>query len=103
MTLIQILDILPKNHPQRKALIEIVQQLAKAYAKYQDPKTGLWYQVVDKGSVEGNWLETSSSCMFTYMMWMGAKRGYLPKQYEAVAEKGYRGVLTRISLGADGL
>src|SRR5467141_2587654 len=61
MTLIQILEILPKNHPQRKALIEIVQQLARAYAKYQDPKTGLWYQVVDKGSVDGNWLETSSS------------------------------------------
>ena len=103
MTLIQILDILPKNHPKRNDLIKIVQQLAKAYEKYQDPKTGLWYQVVDKGSVEGNWLETSSSCMFTYMMWIGAKRGYLSKHYADVALKGYRGVLTKLSMGADGL
>jgi len=103
MTLIQVLDILPKNHPQRKALIEIVQQLAKAYEKYQDPKTGLWYQVVDKGGVDGNWLETSSSSMYSYMMWIGVKRGYLSKHYLDVAMKGYRGVLTKLSVGADGL
>ena len=41
--------------------------------------------------------------MYTYMMWMGAKRGYLPRRYEGVAMKGYRGVLTRLSLGSDGL
>jgi len=103
MTLIELLEILPKDHPQRNALIEIVQQLAKAYEKYQDQKTGLWFQVVDKRSVDGNWLETSSSSMYTYMMWMGVKRGYLPKHYEAVAQKGYQGVLTRLSMGADRL
>src|SRR5712692_2745682 len=103
MTLIELLEILPKNQPQRNALIEIVQQLAKAYEKYQDPQTGLWYQVVDKGGTTGNWLETSSSCMFTYMMWMGVKRGYLAKHYEAVALKGYRGVLTKLSMAPDGL
>ncbi len=103
MTLIELLEILPKNHPQRNALIEIVQQLAQAFERYQDPVTGLWYQVVDKGRLEGNWLETSSSSMYSYMMWMGVKRGYLPKRYEAVAQKGYHGVLTKLSIGADGL
>ena len=103
MTLIQILDILPRNHSQRNELIKILRQLAKAYEKYQDPKTGLWFQVVDKGDVEGNWLETSSSCMYSYMMWMGVKRGYLSKHYEAVAQRGYRGVLTKLSMDADGL
>ncbi len=103
MTLIELLEILPKNHPQRNALIEIVQQLAKAFERYQDPVTGLWYQVVDKGSIDGNWLETSSSSMYSYMMWMGVKRGYLPKHYESVAQKGYHGVLTKLSIGADGM
>jgi unsaturated rhamnogalacturonyl hydrolase len=102
MTLIDVLEVLPKNHPQRAQLISIVQQLAKAYEKYQDPKTGLWWQVVDKGSVEGNWLETSSSSMYTYMMFMGVKRGYLAKHFDSVAQKGYRGVLTKVSVGADG-
>ena len=103
MTLIQILDILPKDHPKRNDLTKIAQQLARAYERYQDPKTGLWYQVVDKGSVEGNWLETSSSSMYSYMIWMGVKRGYLPKRYEAVAQKGFRGVLTKLSTAAEGL
>lgn len=103
MTLINVLDILPKDHPDRAKLIEMVRSLAKAYAKYQDPKTGLWWQVVDKPDVQGNWLETSSSSMYTFMLWMGVKRGYLDKSYKAVALKGYKGVLTKISLGQDGL
>src|SRR5256886_13477260 len=90
MTLIDLLEILPKNQPQRNALIRIVQQLAAAYEKYQDPQTGLWYQVVDKCGTSGNWLETSSSSMYTYMIWMGVKRGVLAQRYEAVAQKRYR-------------
>lgn len=103
MTLIELLEILPKNQPQRAELISIIKQLAKAFERYQDPQTGLWYQVVDKGSVAGNWLETSSSSMYSYMMWMGVKRGYLPKHYESVALKGYQGVLSKLTMGADGL
>ena len=101
MTLIILLDIIPKDQPQRSELIKIVQQLAKAFARYQDPRTGLWYQVVDKGDVAGNWHETSCSSMYTYMLWMGAKRSFLPKRYAAVAQKGYRGVLTKLSLDGD--
>jgi unsaturated rhamnogalacturonyl hydrolase len=103
MTLIEVLEILPKDHPRRAELIAIIQQLARAYEKYQDAGTGLWYEVVDKASVAGNWLETSSSSMYTYMMWMGVKRGYLSKHFEPVALKGYRGVLSKLSLGTDGL
>jgi unsaturated rhamnogalacturonyl hydrolase len=59
--------------------------------------------VVDKADVAGNWLETSSSSMYTFMLWMGVQRGYLDKSYKQVALKGYKGVLTKISLGDDGL
>lgn len=103
MTLIELLEILPKNQPQRAELIAIVNQLAKAFEKYQDSKTGLWYQIVDKGTVDGNWLETSCSSMYSYMIWMGVKRGYLPKHFESVALKGYHGVLTKLTMGADGM
>ena len=103
MTLINVLDIIPRDHPDRQKLITIVQQLAKAFEKYQDKKTGLWYQVVDKGDVPGNWLETSSSSMYTYMMWTGVKRGYLDKRYKDVALKGYKGVLTQLSVDKDGM
>jgi unsaturated rhamnogalacturonyl hydrolase len=103
MTLIDVLDVLPANDPNRPQLIAILQNLVRGLAKYQDGQTGLWYQVVDKGSTPGNWLETSSSSMYSYVISMAVKRGYVDKKYEAVAGKGYHGVLTRISLDSDGL
>ena len=103
MTLVEVLEILPKNHPKRSQLISQVRQLVKAWANYQDKKTGLWYQVVDKGQMPDNWLETSSSSMYSYVTAMAVERGYVDKSYMNVARKGYNGVLTKISLGADGL
>lgn len=103
MTLIEVLEILPKDHPRRPQLIAQVRQLAKAYTDFQDKKTGLWYQVVNKGHLPDNWLETSSSSMYTYMISMAVKRGYIDKSLLQTARKGYEGVLTKISLDADGM
>jgi unsaturated rhamnogalacturonyl hydrolase len=103
MTVIEVLEILPRNHPRRPQLISQVRQLVKAWAQFQDQKTGLWYQVVDKGNVPDNWLETSSSSMYTYVTSMAVKRAYISSSYQKGALQGYQGVLSRISLGADGL
>lgn len=102
MALIEVLEVLPHNHPHRKELIEQVVQLTHAYAQYQDPATGLWYQVVDKASTPGNWLETSSSSMYSYTIYMAVQRKYIPKKFLEVACKGYHGVLTQVSKDADG-
>jgi unsaturated rhamnogalacturonyl hydrolase len=103
MTLIDVLDALPASDSKRPQLIAILQDLVRGLAKYQDAQTGLWYQVVDKGSTPGNWLETSSSSMYSYVISVAVKRGYVDKKYEAVARKGYSGVLSKVSLGDDGL
>jgi len=103
MTLIDVLDVLPANDPKRPQLIAILQDLVRGLAKYQDNQTGLWYQVVNKGAAPGNWLETSSSSMYSYTISLAVKRGYVDKSYKAVAQKGYRGVVTKVSLNSDGL
>jgi len=102
MTLIEVLELLPKNDPARPKLIAQLNQLVAAWAKFQDPKTGLWYQIVDKGSDPNNWLETSSSSMYTYVIAMAVERGYVSKAFSTNAKKGYAGVLTKISLDSDG-
>jgi unsaturated rhamnogalacturonyl hydrolase len=102
MALIEVLDVLPHDHPDRKKLIAQVVQLTHAYAKYQDPATGLWYQVVDKATTPGNWLETSSSSMYTYTIYMAVQRKYIPKKMLQFACKGYRGVLTQVTKDATG-
>jgi unsaturated rhamnogalacturonyl hydrolase len=103
MTLVETLDILPKNHPKRGQLISQLRQLVEAWANFQDKNSGLWYQLVDKGDHPDNWLETSSSSMYSYVTATAARRGYVDKRYLKVARKGYEGVLTKISLGPDGL
>jgi unsaturated rhamnogalacturonyl hydrolase len=93
MALVDTLDYFPRQHAQRTELIAILNRLAKAVANYQDQKSGLWYQVVDKGTEKGNYLEASGSSMFVYALAKGVRNGYLPQSYLAVAKRGYKGLL----------
>ncbi|MBD0373790.1 MAG: glycoside hydrolase family 88 protein [Pyrinomonadaceae bacterium] len=92
MALVDTLDYFPKDHPQRGALLAILSRVAAAVEKYQEPKSGLWYQVVDKGGADGNYLEASASSMFVYALAKGVRQGYLPPFYLKVAQKGYEGI-----------
>jgi len=101
MALIEVLEAMPKNNPNRPKLIALVNQLVNAFGRFQDSKTGLWYNVVDKPDQPGNWLESSASSMYTYIISKAVQRGYVPKKYEAVACKGYRGMLTQLNVHPD--
>ncbi|WP_114784278.1 glycoside hydrolase family 88/105 protein [Botryobacter ruber] len=96
MALVDALDYFPQDHPKRNDIIAILQRLAPALQKYQDPKTGLWYQVVDQGNRQGNYLEASASSMFVYALAKGANKGYLDKSFRQVAEKGYKGLVDNL-------
>lgn len=104
MALVDVLDYFPKEHPERAKLIKYLQRLAPVLAKYQDPKTGTWWQVSDQGSRAGNYMEASASCMFVYALAKGARLGYLDKSYQKVADKGYQGILKQfVQTEPDGL
>jgi unsaturated rhamnogalacturonyl hydrolase len=102
MAAIDILEVLPANHVRRQAVIDMVRALAGGLRTFQDPASGRWFQVVDRGTTAGNWTETSASSMFTFMLSRGVERGYLDASFKPVATKGYQGVLGKISLGGDG-
>lgn len=103
MAVVDTLDALPHDRPERVQLLTILRDLIQGLAHYQDPQTGPWYQIVDQPKLDGNWTETSSSSMFTYVIDVAVKRGYISKRYKRVAYRGYQGVLSRISAGPDGL
>ncbi|MFB3903928.1 MAG: glycoside hydrolase family 105 protein [Acidobacteriota bacterium] len=102
MALVDILKHLPGDHPGRPELIALLQKLAAGVKQTQDPESGLWYQVVDKGDRPDNWHETSGSGMFVYALNVGVEAGYLDRSYRQVAKKAWEGLKTRVSLGADG-
>ena len=70
-----------------------MQRLAPAFAQYQDTASGVWFQITDKGTLKGNYLEASGSCMLVFTLAKGVRMGYLDKKYRAVAQKGYDGIL----------
>ncbi|MBN1155850.1 glycoside hydrolase family 88 protein [candidate division KSB1 bacterium] len=93
MALVDVLDFLPATHPDRPKVIAILQRLAEAITKYQDARTGLWYQVLDRGGVSGNYLESSASCMFVYSLTKAIRKGYIDYEYLSVVNKAYEGII----------
>jgi unsaturated rhamnogalacturonyl hydrolase len=99
MALVDTLDDYPEDNPGRATLIAILRREAAAIKRYQDQKTGLWYDVMNKPGEKGNYFEASAACMFVYALAKGVRRGYLPdiepSGYLAVAERGYKGILAQ--------
>jgi unsaturated rhamnogalacturonyl hydrolase len=95
MALVDTLDYYPADDAGRKQLITILGEEAAALVRVQDAKTGLWYEVLDKGGAKGNYVESSGSSMFVYALAKGVRRGYLPEHYLTNAERGYKGILEK--------
>lgn len=92
MALVDVLDHFPVTHPAHDTLVAILQRLAGAVIKVQDPVSGLWYQVPDKQGEKGNYHEASASCMFVYMLSKGIRQGYLPCSYLKAVARAWDGI-----------
>jgi unsaturated rhamnogalacturonyl hydrolase len=103
MAVVDALDHFPVDHPKRGTIIGIFERMAEALVRVQDGETGLWYQVLDLGVREGNYVEASGSSMFVYAMAKGVRRGYLSKKFSEVAAKGYQGLLSLTDRDDQGL
>jgi len=93
MGLADTLEILPAAHPGRAELAAILDRLAAAVVKVQDPKSGVWWQVVDQPGREGNYLEASVSTMLAYALLKGSRLGALDAKYREAGRRAYAGIL----------
>lgn len=97
MALVDVLDFIPSDHPGRDSIVPIARRMAEAILKVQDEQTGLWYQVLDQGDREGNYIEGSVSSMFSYFLLKGVNKGYLEKEtYEEAAATAYQGIIEHL-------
>lgn len=93
MALVDVLDNFPQDHPRRGELLGILTRTLTAAAKFQDPKTGVWFDVIDLGTREGNYVEASASSMFVYAMAKAVRKGYVKASFQKNVDKGYAGLL----------
>lgn len=105
LIMVESLEIFPKSHPEYKTLTEITRKLIAGLRNTQDPTTGLWYQVVDKGGEPGNWHETSGSAMFVYAIQRAIDLGIVSgSDYSKCVIDGYYGLLSKAKISLnDGL
>jgi unsaturated rhamnogalacturonyl hydrolase len=92
MAMVEVLDNLPKDYARRNEVINTFQKVMKAVVKYQDKKTGVWYDVMDVNDPK-NYLEATASSMFAYCLLKGARLGYLDASYREAGKKAYNGIL----------
>ncbi len=93
MALVDILELLPEDHSCRKPLTEILRRTLDAVLAVQDPRTGIWYQILDSQDRKGNYTETSASAMFVYALAKGVRLSLVPVSLLPAAEKAYAGLL----------
>jgi len=89
---VDLLDRLPRDHPQRDTLLALLRRHLAGLARRQGGQ-GLWHQLLDR---EDSYLETSASAMITYALARAVNRGYIEPIYATVAARGWEGVLSRI-------
>jgi len=111
MALVDVLDWIPQSNIRHAMLAGTLNRVMRGVVRYQDPKSGLWWQVMDKGTVRyvlhmpqgmfdtvnekpmaGNFQEASASCMFAYALAKGVRMGYLPQADEAAAQRAWEGI-----------
>lgn len=101
MAMVEVLDNLPEDYSRRQEVIDVFQKAMAALVRYQDKKTGVWYDVLDVKD-ERNYLESTASCMFAYCLLKGARKGYLDESYRKAGVKAYNGILKQfIRVNAD--
>lgn len=120
--LVDVLEFMPKDHPDYSNVLEIYNQVAAGLQRWQDQGSGVWYQLLQydstvkadgKGDVvkgktynvgtNPNYLEASCSSIFTYSFLKGIRLGLLDKsKYLPTAEKAYQGLLKNFIRQQDG-
>jgi len=103
VAILDILDEIPEDHPAVERLKQIETGLLKSLARYQDPETGMWFQVIDRPGAEGNWIESSCTHLFTYSYAKAIRKGIISREeYGEVVEKAYAGSIGRLYYDEEG-
>ncbi len=95
MALVEVFETFPSGHPGRDSVSAVMGRLADALVRFQEDSTGVWYQVMDQAGREGNYLESSASCMFVYSLFKAVRLGIIDARYLPAARKGFEGIIRR--------
>lgn len=94
MTKVELLDVLPDNHPGRAKVLELLKAHIKGLAAYQSG-SGFWHQLLDRND---SYLETSATAIYTYCIAHAIQKGWIdPVAYGPMAMLAWNAVSTKVN------
>jgi len=94
MTLVELLDVLPEDHPGRPAVLDLLRTHVRGLAARQSG-SGLWHQLLDR---EDSYLETSATAIYAFSMARAIDKGWIdPVAYGPVALLAWNAVSTKVN------
>ncbi len=94
MTEVELLEVLPENHPQRPQILELLRAHARGLAALQSG-SGFWHQLLDR---EDSYLETSATAIYTYALARAVNRGWIDAAaYAPAALLAWNAVSTKVN------
>jgi unsaturated rhamnogalacturonyl hydrolase len=94
MTLVELLDVLPEDHPDRAAVLDLLRAHVRGLAVRQSG-SGFWHQLLDR---DDSYLETSATAIYAYAMARAIDRGWIdPLAYGPAAVLAWNAVTTKVN------
>ena len=96
MTNVELLDVLPENHPGRPEVLNLLRSHARGLAARQSG-SGFWHQLLDRND---SYLETSATAIYAYALARAINRGWIDAQaYSPAVLLAWHAVSTKVTAG----
>jgi unsaturated rhamnogalacturonyl hydrolase len=94
MTKVELLDVLPLNHPGRPFILSLLKSHIQGLVKLQSSK-GFWHQLLDKND---SYLETSATAIYTFSIARAINEGWVDaKSYGPAIVLAWNAVDTKVT------
>jgi len=93
MSMVEVLEVLPKDHKGYKAVLDQLRAHIKGLASYQT-KDGFWHQLIDRNDT---YQETSATAIYAYAIARAVNRGYVEAEmYGPMANFAWNAVASKV-------
>ncbi len=93
VSLVDVAEVIKEDQKKHYEYISsLTKEIIEGIMQYKDEKSNMFYQVVDKKEVEGNYLETSGSAMICYATLKAARLGIIDKSYVQIGLDIFKGI-----------
>ena len=94
LTTVELLDMLPENHPDRPFILNQLQEHVAGLCALQSSE-GFWHQLLDRND---SYLETSATAIYCYSIAHAIRKGWLEGiTYGGVAQLAWHAISTKIT------